>query len=102
MAADIPLRFLFERLRKDFDNVSLLLVTAVNALDATAIVMRTLAEMLVATVNSLPQSTVLVIGDSNGNNGIFTYDSTSNATHNGYDVIVDASGRRWIRKQGIV
>lgn len=102
MPEDLPLRFLFHRLRKDFDNVSAILVTAMNALDESAIVVRTLDQMLVATVATLPQSSVLVMGDSNGNNGIFGYDPLSSKVHNGYDCIVDASGRRWLRKQGIV
>lgn len=102
MAADIPLRALYARLRHDFDNISLLLTNAINGLDASAVVVRTLAQMLAATTTSLPQSTVLVIGDANGNNGLFAYDSTSNAIHNGYDCIVDADGRRWIRKQGVI
>lgn len=102
MPEDLPLRFLFSRLRKDFDNVSTVLTNAIAALDESAIVVRTLDQMLLATAATLPQSTVLVIGDANGNNGIFSYNPASNATHNGFDVIVDAENRRWIRQQGTV
>lgn len=102
MPEDIPLRVIVRRLRKDVDSLLALFVDLNNTLQAKVLVGLTLSELRASTVNSLKQTRVIVLGDANGNNGIFKYDAADVNVDNGSDTIIDGSARHWVREQGLI
>lgn len=102
MPEDIALRVVVRRLRKDVDAMLSLLVELNNTLQSKVLLSLSLAELRAATLTTLRQTSVIVIGDANGNNGIFKYDPISVDSDNGADTIIDSSARRWTRAQGLI
>lgn len=102
MPEDIPLRVVVRRLRRDVDALLAVLIQINNTLQSKVLVGLTLAELRAATITSLQQTRVIVLGDSNGNNGIFKYDAADVNVDNGTDVIIDGSARHWVREQGLI
>lgn len=104
-ASDIWLREIVYRLRAVVNTlaaqVSGLSTGVAPSGDAIAW-MPDVATFQAATEESLPNTVVLLLVDGHGNAGVFKYDDESSDGHNGTSVIVDASGRRWLRQQAAI